>query len=46
MTTTIQISDDLWERLNKLKTRGETFEEVITKLINHNNKKLNDNQDG
>lgn len=34
MTTTIQISDELWEELNKKKERGETFEDVIWKLIN------------
>ncbi len=34
MTTTIQISDELWEDLNKMKTPKEkTFEEVLRKLI-------------
>jgi len=29
MVTTIQISDELWEELNKRKKRGETFEDVL-----------------
>ena len=34
MVTTIQVSDKLWERLNKLKVkRGKTFEDVIWELI-------------
>lgn len=39
MSTTIQISDELWEKLNKLKERGETFEEVILKLLNYTKNK-------
>jgi len=35
MTTTIQISDKLWEELNRRKKkRGETFEDVILNLLN------------
>jgi predicted CopG family antitoxin len=33
MTTTIQISDELWVRLNSLKMRGETFEDVLNRFI-------------
>jgi predicted CopG family antitoxin len=29
MVTTIQVSDKLWETLNKMKQQGESFEEVI-----------------
>lgn len=32
MVTTIQISDDAWEALNKRKSRGDTFSDVIIKL--------------
>jgi predicted CopG family antitoxin len=39
MTTTIQISDGLWEKLNKMKTAEEkTFEEVIIRLIKNQEK--------
>lgn len=31
--TTIQIDNKTWELLNKLKGRGESFDEVILKLI-------------
>ena len=34
MTTTIQISDELWEILNKKRKRGETFEDVLKREIN------------
>ena len=33
MATTIQISDELWEKLNKLKTKGESFQSVLDRLI-------------
>jgi predicted CopG family antitoxin len=33
MVTTIQVSDDLWENLNKRKKRGETFEDVINRMM-------------
>lgn len=33
MTTSIQIEDKTWERLNKMKLRGETFDDVIVKLL-------------
>jgi len=33
MTTTIQISDEVWEELNKRKKKGETFEDVLRKLL-------------
>ena len=35
MKTSIQISNDVWEKLNKMKkVRGETFEDVLKKLLN------------
>ena len=34
MVTTIQISDELWEKLNSMKTaREKTFEDVLNNLI-------------
>ena len=33
--TTIQISNQTWEKLNGLKKRGESFDEVINKLFEH-----------
>jgi predicted CopG family antitoxin len=30
---TINISDDNWKKLNQLKNVGETFDEVLTKII-------------
>ena len=33
MKTTIQVSDEIWEELNKRKKRGETFEEVLKRLL-------------
>lgn len=36
MVTTIQISDELWEELNKKKKKGETFEDVIWKEMKQN----------
>ena len=33
MTTTIQISDRTWERLNKLKGKGESFQDVLGRLL-------------
>lgn len=33
MATTIQISDELWSELSREKQRGETFEDIIWKLI-------------
>lgn len=32
-TTTIRISNELWKKLNIMKMVGESFEEVIWKLI-------------
>lgn len=37
MATTIRISDKLWKILNRLKLRGETFEDVIQDLIKKEN---------
>jgi len=39
---TIQITDKQWEILNKMKQRGETFTEVIDKLIKTWRKQKND----
>ena len=43
MTTTIQISDELWKELNRLKEKGDTFEGVIKRILknetNHKRKK-------
>jgi len=33
MTTTIAISDDLWKELNHRKQRGDTFEDVLRRLL-------------
>jgi len=33
--TTIQISIQNWNRLNRIKNFGETFNDVITKLLAH-----------
>lgn len=32
-TTTIQISDDLWDYLNGHKRRGESFNDVLMNLL-------------
>jgi len=39
MTTTIQISDEQWEWLNKNRKQRETFKDVLERLI-----KLKDNK--
>jgi predicted CopG family antitoxin len=33
MTTTIQVSDEVWKELNIRKKKGETFEDIIRKLL-------------
>ena len=33
MVTSIQISDEMWQTLNSMKSRGETFEDIIKGLI-------------
>jgi len=33
MTTTIQISDEVWEELNKKKKKGETFDDVLRIIL-------------
>jgi predicted CopG family antitoxin len=34
MSTTIQVSDELWEKLNRMKTKDDkTFEDVLWNLI-------------
>jgi predicted CopG family antitoxin len=35
---TINITKKTWEKLNKLKEAGETFEEVINKILLNQNK--------
>jgi len=38
MATTIQISDKVWKDLNRLKLRGETFNDVLKMIIKEANK--------
>ena len=38
MVTTIQISDEVWNDLNRLKLRGETFDDVLKALIKKNDR--------
>ena len=33
MTTTIEIRDDQWKKLNALKEPGESFKDVIDRLL-------------
>jgi len=33
MAIQIQISDEQWKKLNSMKKRGESFQEVIDKLL-------------
>jgi len=33
MTTTVQIEDSIWKKLNHLKEKGETFQGVIDRLL-------------
>ena len=41
--TTISISSELWERLNKLKTsKTKTFEELILMILNEKEEKKNE----
>ncbi len=35
---TIQISDEVWNNLNRLKLRGETFDDVLKNLIKKNDR--------
>ena len=37
--TSIQISEGMWNKLSKMKSLGESFEDVITKLIKEAKKK-------
>lgn len=34
MVIQIQISDELWELLNKKKKRGESFDDVLRRMLN------------
>ena len=40
MATTIQVSNELWEELNKNKERGQTFEDIIWKALNKKSKEI------
>lgn len=33
MVTTIQVSDELWKKLNDMKEKGESFEDVIIRNL-------------
>jgi len=33
-TTTIEISEETWKRLNLLKNVGESFDSVVSRLLN------------
>jgi len=33
MATLIQVSDEVWEKLNKMKKKGESFNDVLVKLV-------------
>ena len=39
MTTQIQISDENWEVLNKQKKLGETFDDVLSRILEDQNEK-------
>jgi len=40
MVTAIQVSDEVWDKLRKMKTRpSETFDEIIRKLIKNQRKR-------
>lgn len=39
--TTIWVSDELWEELNRRKKRGDSFQDVILRLLDSN-----ENSDG
>ena len=39
MTTQIQISDEIWEILNKQKKLGETFNDVLIRILEDQNEK-------
>lgn len=42
MSTTIEVKDDTWERLNDRKGRGESFDDIVRELLDvdehHRNK--------
>lgn len=46
MVTTIQISDEVWNALNRFKLRGETFDDVLKDLIKKNERDNNLNKKG
>lgn len=35
MATTIQVQDDTWDRLDELKGRNESFDDVVRDLLEH-----------
>lgn len=39
--TTIEVSDKTWTRLNRLKGRGETFDDVVGELLSKANEESN-----
>ncbi len=41
MSTQIQISNELWEYLNKEKNLGETFDDVLNRLLKKENETNN-----
>lgn len=46
MVTTIQVEDDTWERLRGMKSRGESFDDVVNKLIKSAETPLPSDDDG
>lgn len=41
MVIQVQLSDEMWEFLNKNKKRGETFDQVLRRLLKENGDKKN-----
>jgi len=39
-TTTIQVSSEVWKELNIRKKKGDTFEDVLRKLLKLNKKEV------
>lgn len=40
MTTTIQVTDEQWNKLNSIKLRNESFADVLDKLLKINQRNL------
>lgn len=34
MVTTVQVSENTWERLDERRDRGDSFDDVITEILN------------